>query len=315
MLAAKVEVYLKDYDNAMEHVDTVITANPTNSVIRAYKASLFILKEDLDNAIEEQKIATKNSPDALVFRTNLANLYLKKGDLESAKKEFQVLNKTHKDNIDVMEVEGRIEFLAKNYQKASELLLAVYRQKPVELVLLELLTSLEKTDRALLAINIINTLENSSSNPLPIKVVLKKAELYTLTAPEKAIALYTKLESITNGHYMILNNLAWLYLKQGNHKQALDKANSAIKSAPNEVAIQDTYGVMLLSSGDKSRALEVLAKVYEATPTKASYKVHYAEALLENNDKSKAKELIEGINKLDLDDDALTRLSKITKRL
>ena len=73
----------------------------------------------------------------------------------------------------------------------------------------------------------------------------------------------------------MLNNLAWAY-QQVKDARALETAERAYKLAPDNAAIADTLGWILVEQGNTKRGIEVLQKAVTAAPKIASYRYHLA---------------------------------------
>lgn len=307
MLIAKVETYMGDYDNSLKNLDKAISDKKNakeSAVIYASKSKIFLLKGDLLSAIVEQEMAVKVSPNEIAYKLNLAHLYLKNNRLQDAKGLVHNIPHEVETKIALTELQGRIAFLENNYQRATLLLSKVHSKRPSEQVLLELVTALQKTDKKKEALALINSV---NAKKLPLRVLLKKAELYTETEPDKAILIYEEIAKKTSDHYVLQNNLAWLYLAKKDHANALKSVKLAIESVPNNSTVQDTYGVVLLTLGHNVQALEVLKKIVETDEPKLSYVVHYAEALIANDYSYEAKNLLDKINEHELKGNVLQR--------
>jgi len=307
MLIAKVETYMGDYDNSLKHLEEALgdkKDSVESAVIYASKSRIQLLKGDLFAAINEQKMAVKVSPSDNAYKLDLANLYLRNNRLKDAAELVAIVEHSLGENIGVIELKGRIAFLEHKFPRAITLLSKVHTQRPSDQVLLELVTAMQNVGKQKEALALINDL---NIKELPLKIQLKKAELYTDKEPDKAILIYEELSKKTHEHYAFQNNLAWLYLAKKEYKKALKSAEVAITSAPNKTTVQDTYGVMLLASGQNAQALDVLKKVIESEESQVSYTVHYAEALIANGYKDEAGNLLNKINKQELKGDVLER--------
>ncbi len=93
-------------------------------------------------------------------------------------------------------------------------------------------------------------------------------------------------------HILALNNLAFLVVEK-TPEQALAYAKKAYLMAPEQPAIIDTYGFMLLKNGEITLALEKLGLAYESSSEELEIAMHYAQALILNNDITKAKVVLE----------------------
>jgi putative PEP-CTERM system TPR-repeat lipoprotein len=89
-----------------------------------------------------------------------------------------------------------------------------------------------------------------------------------------------------------LNDLAWAY-QQEKDARALDYAEQANEIAPNNPAVLDTLGWILVDQGNWSRGLPLLQKATTLAPNAADIQYHFAVALLKSGDKAKARKELE----------------------
>jgi putative PEP-CTERM system TPR-repeat lipoprotein len=90
---------------------------------------------------------------------------------------------------------------------------------------------------------------------------------------------------------VMLNNLAVVYQKQGNPK-GLPTAERAHRLAPDNPAIQDTYGWLLVEGGKVDKGRDLLEKAAKAMPANAEVQYHYAFALAKTGEEAKAREIL-----------------------
>ena len=95
----------------------------------------------------------------------------------------------------------------------------------------------------------------------------------------------------------LLNNLAWA-LGEARDPKALSYAEEANKLAPNQPAIMDTLGVLLVDKGDFERGLELLRKAVELAPQAPAVRFNLAKSLVKANKKADAKKELETLVKL-----------------
>ncbi|WP_294250213.1 XrtA/PEP-CTERM system TPR-repeat protein PrsT [Propionivibrio sp.] len=104
------------------------------------------------------------------------------------------------------------------------------------------------------------------------------------------------LEAQPNNPAM-LNNLAWA-AAQIKDPAAIEYAEKAYKLAPEQPAIMDTLGWLLVAKGDTARGLELLQKAINLAPQNSSIRLNLAKALVKAGKKDEAKKELETLSKL-----------------
>ena len=95
----------------------------------------------------------------------------------------------------------------------------------------------------------------------------------------------------------VLNNLAWLYFHEKNEKKrALGLAKKAYQLVPEDVAILDTYGWLLLETGSLEQGIWLLHKAAKASMN-SSIHYHLAVALVRTGDRDAAVDELKTILK------------------
>lgn len=109
---------------------------------------------------------------------------------------------------------------------------------------------------------------------------------------KEAIAEYQAILRQTPGDVLSLNNLANLYFLE-HDARALITAEKSYKLDPNNPAVLDTLGWILVEQGQAPRGLELLRKALAQTPKNADLRYHYAVALARTGDKVRARRELE----------------------
>jgi Flp pilus assembly protein TadD len=110
---------------------------------------------------------------------------------------------------------------------------------------------------------------------------------------EARAALERTLE-LAPDHASSLNNLAWL-LREDDPTRALTYAQRARELRPEDVAVQDTLGTILLLEGRAGEALGLLQDAAEKWPTNPTIRYHYALALEQTGDTHRARRQVSAL--------------------
>ncbi|WP_413437533.1 XrtA/PEP-CTERM system TPR-repeat protein PrsT [Sulfuriferula sp. GW1] len=118
------------------------------------------------------------------------------------------------------------------------------------------------------------------------------ASYYMFRGRDKdAIAQYQEIQRQAPNNVVVLNNLASLYQRE-NDSRARATAEQALKLAPDNAAVQDTLGWILVQQGQAPQGLGLLRKAIQTSKT-ASIRYHYAVALARTGDKPQARKELE----------------------
>ena len=79
---------------------------------------------------------------------------------------------------------------------------------------------------------------------------------------------------------------------------AIEYAEKAYKLAPEQPAVMDTLGVMLVEKGDASRGLELLRGASSKAPQNSMIRFNLAKALVKSGKKDEAKKELDELARL-----------------
>jgi Tfp pilus assembly protein PilF len=119
------------------------------------------------------------------------------------------------------------------------------------------------------------------------RMYLAEAHLKAGQLPQ-AIAHYETSLKQNPKNLLALNNLAWLY-QQSHDPRAASTAEQAYKLQPDNPAVADTLGWILIERGDMKRGLELVRKALAKAPEAAEIRYHLAVGLERTGDKAQAR--------------------------
>ena len=114
---------------------------------------------------------------------------------------------------------------------------------------------------------------------------------------DRASEHYRALVALQPNNAILLNNLAWA-AGRANDPQAISYAEKAYSMRPNDPAVMDTLGVLLVEKGDTARGLDLLRKASAAAPDRPALRFNLAKSLLKAGDKTAARNELEQLAKL-----------------
>jgi cellulose synthase operon protein C len=112
---------------------------------------------------------------------------------------------------------------------------------------------------------------------------------------DPAIAEYIRLVTERPADPAALNNLAWLYQRQGNLPKARELAERAVAAAPAAAQIDDTLGWILLAQGETDKAVARLSAANSAAPRNPDIQYHLAVALQRVGRRADAQAMLEAL--------------------
>ena len=325
MLAGRVSVLSEDWEEAESHYSEA--ARLHGGVIGPLLA-LAATQADSGNVegAEETLMRLRqlapNHPLGLFFEAKLAFL---QGDLEMAHSKMQQGEADLRKVPSAQLLAGEIAHLRGNQEAAIATLRPFVRANPLHLqgamvlaqsyvaqgekakalAVLEAPASRAAAGPELLALAARLAEETGAANPYAARVSEK-------APPEDAAARMVAADrAINSGDYqqayetyaglvddgmgsnaMVLNNGALMALNIGNNADALSFARRAHALTPDDPAVIDTLGWVLLETGEnRGEALTLLRRAHEKRPGNLEFRWHYAAALAANGRKGEARQM------------------------
>ena len=134
-------------------------------------------------------------------------------------------------------------------------------------------------------------------NGRDLKVTLLLANSFQVSKLyKKAIDSYLKVLDLDARNIIALNNLAWLYQIEKNPK-ALQYAERAYNQAPNNPAVADTYGWLLVNTGNLNKGITIIQQASVQAPQLFDIRYHLAFALHKSGREKEARKELERLLK------------------
>jgi cellulose synthase operon protein C len=106
---------------------------------------------------------------------------------------------------------------------------------------------------------------------------------------KETVAVVNQVLKVNKDNTQALNNAA-IAMHQLKEPRAVELAQRAYQLEPNNFAVQDTYGNILLEQGKLEQALPLLKSAMTKAPRNAEVRLHYGQALAKKGDLAAAKE-------------------------
>ena len=111
---------------------------------------------------------------------------------------------------------------------------------------------------------------------------------------DAAIGEYESVLAVQPDNAIALNNLAWSYYlaKDG---RAAETARRALQIMPDNGAVADTLGWILVESGEVEEGVAILRRAVELSNGRAEVRYHYAAALVRDGSANEAREILQDL--------------------
>jgi putative PEP-CTERM system TPR-repeat lipoprotein len=272
-----------------------------------------LASKDISGAIQSLRKALEINPDLLPVRQQLAALYLQQSKPDAALAEAKVVQKRHPEQPAGYVFEGDVRAVQKQWAAAE----SAYRE------------ALKRGKSTLVAARLHSTLEVAGKrseadafarswlkeNPKDAGFHFYLADRGLRTKDYAAAAEHNKaVLELQPKNVIALNNLAYAAAQLKDPK-AFEYAEQALALAPENPAVQDTLGWMLVEKGNLARGVDLLKKAAAAAPNAGEIRLHLAKALIKSGDKSGARHELEAVAKLDRQPAARAEAEKLLATL
>ncbi|BBJ22847.1 XrtA/PEP-CTERM system TPR-repeat protein PrsT [Candidatus Nitrotoga sp. AM1P] len=280
-----------DKPAALATYNRLAAITPDSAPVQLLIAAIHIAMQNQPAASEALTKALSLQPNYLEAQLALASLEAKKGNYEQALTIARQIQKTNFKSPVGFELEGSLLMA----QKKSDLAVKAYEQAftisnsgPLIVKLHASLSQAGKNKEA--GSRLTQWLKD---HPADTATRIYFAGTYLAEKKNKeAIEQYETILRQEPKYVPALNNLAWLY-QQEKDSRALEYAEKANQLTPDNPAILDTLGWILVEQGKISRGLPLLQKASSLAPKVAEIQYHLVLGLVKSGDKIKARNELE----------------------
>ncbi len=280
-----------DKAGALETFNRLAALKPDSAPVQFRIASIHMAMKNQSEASNVLKKALALQPDYLEAQLALATLETSQGNHEQALAIARQIQKKNLKSPAGYELEGNLLMAQKKPElaaKAFEQALAIGKAGQL---MVKLHIALTQSGKGKVADSRLT--QWLKEHPADIQSRMYQAGIYLTGKQNKAaIDQYQAVLRQNPNHVPALNNLAWLY-QQEKDPRALEHAEKANQLAPDNPAIMDTLGWLLVEKGDMARGLPLLQKASTLAPEAAEIHYHFVLGLAKSGDKAKARKELE----------------------
>ena len=266
----------QDYEAAVENLRRASEAAPQNA---NYRLSLARAENQLGNSQEASGIledALEKSLAHVPSGVMLGMLKAKEGDIAGALDIARQLQQRHASQPAPYALEGEVHLLEKNlaladgaYDKA--LSLGPVKTHAVRSNQIKRQLGVAGAEKPLLDYLAVRPLDNE------VRSILAESYMQSDNVG-KSIATYERIASAEPANAVVLNNLAWGYYL-ADDPRAVETARKALDAMPDNGAIVDTLGWILVERGSVQEGEKLLRRAIEMENGRSEIRYHHAVAL------------------------------------
>jgi putative PEP-CTERM system TPR-repeat lipoprotein len=286
-LLGNTQLALGDATNALGSYRKLAEKRPGQAAPLVKVATAQIAARDFTGARKSLQDALSIQPDFLEAQLMLGSVEIQGGRYDEASKLAKQMQQKHPDNAAGFTLEGDTANARKDYPAALAAYERAHKLTPSGALLVRQFHTLAASQRAeegekRLVAWLASHPEDVSTRAVLAESLLKRGQ------HKAAIEHYLVLDKSKPGNLVILNNLAWA-LHQAGDKRAVSYAEKALKLAPGNPAVMDTYGWILVNQGQVDKGLAQLQKALSKAPDNAEIQYHVAVALSKSGDPVRAR--------------------------
>lgn len=284
------QLAMNDKMGAIQTFSSLVDALPKSVPARLKLASAYSANGAYQTAavaVQKALALEPGNPDAQLVQ---AYQYVRAKRYAEAMEIARRLQRQRADSAQGFGLEGDVQMAQNKYALAAQAYgQALTRQKSarvmVRLHAAQSLAKIEASEKPL-----VDWLRD---NPTDVEAREYLAGVYLNSGHDKdAIEQYKTLLKLDPKNLRALNNLAWL-LQDHDDVEALDYARRAFQIKPEDAAVADTLGWLLIKRHQISYGTEVLQQAVSRDPDNPEIRYHLAKALLEAGDKARARKELE----------------------
>jgi putative PEP-CTERM system TPR-repeat lipoprotein len=263
-----------------------LSANPAVPLTKL--ATVQVNAKQVDDARKSLQDALRAQPDLLEAQLMLGRLDIQGARYVDALRMAKQIQQQKPKSAAGPMLEGDIALARKQFDAALAAYERAYKLEPVAALLLRQYQALEQLGRAEDGEKRLAAWLASHPQDAAIRMVLAE-RLLNRNQYQAAADHYLLLNQGNPANLVVLNNLAWA-LFQLKDPRAIGFAEQALKLKPDNPAVMDTLGWVLVQQGQSERGLKLLQQALSKAPDAAEIHYHLAAAYAKAGDRAHARQ-------------------------
>jgi len=294
-LLGTTQLALGDTTNAQGSYRKLVELLPGKAAPLVKLATAQIVAKDLAGARKTLQDALRIQPDLLEAQLMLGGVEIQGARLDEAQKLARQMQQQKPDDPAGFVLEGDIALARKDYPAALAAYERAHKLKPSGALLirqLQVFNAMQRPEEGekRLAAWLAAHPQDDRTRAVLAESIIKRNQYKT------AVEHYLILNKSNPNNLLVLNNLAWS-LSESKDSRALGFAEQALKLKPDNPAVMDTLGWILIQQGQSERGIKLLQQALTKTPDAAEIQWHLAAAFAMSGDSVRARSELERLLK------------------
>ncbi len=290
-LLGTIQLASGDTTNALGSYRKLAERLPGHAAPLVKVATAQIVAKDFTGARKTLQDALRIQADSLDARLLLGGVEIQGGRFDEAHKIAKQVQQQEPDNPDGYSLEGDTALARKDYPAALAAFERAHKLKPSSALLVRQLQVLTASQRAEEGENRLATWlathpQDASTRATLAESLLKRGQY------KAAVEHYFILNKSSPNNLLVVNNLAWALHESGDSR-ALAFAEQALKLKPDNPAVLDTVGWILVQRGQTQRGIKLLQQALTKAPDAGEIQYHLALAFTKSEDHPRAQRELE----------------------
>lgn len=311
--AGRAQQAADEFNQALTTYGKLASLVPNSPQPHLRMAEIHVAAKNKESAMQELRKALSIKPDSVEAQRGIMMLDLDAGRTSEALATARQIQKQRpKESVGYV-LEGDAYALKKSWSEAATAYRNGLKKSGDTVLAMKLHAVLEASGGASEADRFSESWLKEHARDLRFRLYLAEAA-NARKDYQSASKHYRVLLDAQPNNAVLMNNLAWS-LAQFKDPKAIEYAESAYKLAPDQPAVIDTLGWLLVEKGNVAQGVELLQKAVSLAPKLPMVRLNLAKALIKAGKKDEAKKELEVLQKLGENFPAKSEVEKLLQSL